>query len=82
MLQVVRVVVGAFALLGALAAAPPTTAADATGTTLAKPVYPTTRRDTVVDSAFGERIADPYRWLENDVRRDPEVADWVTARMP
>jgi prolyl oligopeptidase len=26
---------------------------------------------------FGEKVADPYRWLENDVRTDPEVADWV-----
>jgi hypothetical protein len=22
-------------------------------------------------------VADPYRWLENDVRNDPEVAEWV-----
>ena len=64
MLQMVRVVVGAFAVMGALAAAPPSSAADATGTVLAKPAYPTTRRDSVVDTAFGERIADPYRWLE------------------
>jgi prolyl oligopeptidase len=40
--------------------------------------YPETRRDDVVDMLFGEKIADPYRWLENDVRNDPEVADWVT----
>jgi prolyl oligopeptidase len=39
--------------------------------------YPETRRGEVVDTRFGERIADPYRWLENDVRTDPEVADWV-----
>ncbi|MDE2303203.1 MAG: S9 family peptidase, partial [Sphingomonadales bacterium] len=39
--------------------------------------YPETRRDSVVETLFGERIADPYRWLENDVRGDPEVADWV-----
>jgi len=43
-----------------------------------KPIsYPDTRREDVVDSLFGEPIADPYRWLENDVRRDPQVADWV-----
>ncbi len=77
MLELVRVLVGAFALMGVFAAALPLAAADPTGTVLGKPVYPTTRRDTVVDTAFGERIADPYRWLENDVRRDPEVADWV-----
>lgn len=41
------------------------------------PKYPDTRRDDVVETLFGEAIADPYRWLENDVRNDPEVADWV-----
>lgn len=39
--------------------------------------YPETRRGDVADTLFGERIADPYRWLENDVRQDQEVADWV-----
>lgn len=39
--------------------------------------YPETRRDDVVETLFGEKIADPYRWLENDVRRDGDVADWV-----
>ena len=39
--------------------------------------YPETRRGDVVDTLFGEKIADPYRWLENDVRQDTEVADWV-----
>jgi prolyl oligopeptidase len=39
--------------------------------------YPATRRGDVVETKFGESIADPYRWLEGDVRRDAEVADWV-----
>ena len=39
--------------------------------------YPETRREGVVETQFGEAIADPWRWLENDVRADPEVADWV-----
>ncbi len=39
--------------------------------------YPATRRDPVVETRFGEAVADPYRWLENDVRSDPQVADWV-----
>ena len=53
--------------------------AGAAGAASVKPplAYPETRRDTVVDTLFGERVADPYRWLENDVRSDPEVADWV-----
>jgi prolyl oligopeptidase len=40
--------------------------------------YPETKRGDVVETHFGERIADPYRWLENDVRTDGEVRDWVT----
>ncbi|HEY8591750.1 MAG TPA: prolyl oligopeptidase family serine peptidase [Sphingomicrobium sp.] len=40
--------------------------------------YPDTRRVDLVETQFGTRIADPYRWLENDVRTDKEVADWVS----
>ena len=40
-------------------------------------IYPETRRDKIVEVQFGERIADPYRWLEGDVRSDAQVADWV-----
>src|SRR6476661_3401388 len=39
--------------------------------------YPQTRRGDVVDTQFGVAVADPYRWLENDVRKDPAVAAWV-----
>ena len=39
--------------------------------------YPDTRKQDLVEVQFGEAVADPYRWLENDVRTDPEVADWV-----
>lgn len=42
--------------------------------------YPEARRTDTVDVSFGEKVADPYRWLENDVRTDTEVADWVTAQ--
>ena len=41
------------------------------------PDYPETRRDAVVETQFGEAVADPYRWLEGDVRTEPQVADWV-----
>ena len=41
--------------------------------------YPKTATVPVVDTAFGERVADPYRWLEADVRTDAKVRDWVTA---
>lgn len=42
--------------------------------------YPLTRRVDVVEEQFGVAVADPYRWLENDVRTDPSVAEWVAAQ--
>lgn len=42
--------------------------------------YPETRRADVAETHFGVEIADPYRWLENDIRRDPEVARWAEAQ--
>ena len=42
--------------------------------------YPATTRDDVVDDYFGQKIADPYRWLENDIRTDGQVAAWVAAQ--
>jgi prolyl oligopeptidase len=41
--------------------------------------YPVTERGTVSETQFGNAVADPYRWLENDVRTDKKVRDWVTA---
>lgn len=41
--------------------------------------YPATDRGDTVDEQFGVKVADPYRWLENDVRVDPKVAAWVEA---
>nr|WP_305958283.1 prolyl oligopeptidase family serine peptidase [Aurantiacibacter sp. 219JJ12-13]MDP5261632.1 prolyl oligopeptidase family serine peptidase [Aurantiacibacter sp. 219JJ12-13] len=41
------------------------------------PQYPETRQGDVVETFFGEEIADPYRWLEEDVRNSEEVAAWV-----
>lgn len=49
-----------------------TTAAPAASTQ-----YPATRRGDTVETVFGEQVADPYRWLEDDVRENPEVAAWV-----
>ncbi|GAA0467986.1 prolyl oligopeptidase family serine peptidase [Parasphingorhabdus litoris] len=42
--------------------------------------YPETKTVDVVEEQFGEAIADPYRWLENDVREDADVAAWVAAQ--
>jgi prolyl oligopeptidase len=41
--------------------------------------YPKAKTVDVVEDHFGVKVADPYRWLENDVRNDPEVASWVAA---
>ena len=43
----------------------------------ALPDYPETRAEAVEDVIFGETVADPYRWLEQDVRQSSEVAEWV-----
>jgi prolyl oligopeptidase len=40
--------------------------------------YPAAERGSVANEQFGERVADPYRWLEDDVRTNPKVRQWVT----
>ncbi|WP_375204033.1 prolyl oligopeptidase family serine peptidase [Hyphococcus sp.] len=44
-----------------------------------KPAYPATKTVDQQDEFFGVAVVDPYRWLENDVRKDDAVADWVAA---
>ena len=39
--------------------------------------YPATARDNTVDEYFGTKVADPYRWLENDT--SAQTAQWVEA---
>src|SRR5687768_7209364 len=41
-------------------------------------VYPETKKVEVVDEYFGTKVADPYRWLEDE--KTPEVAAWVEAQ--
>ena len=40
--------------------------------------YPETRMDTVSDNYFGNKIVDPYRWLEDD--HSSETMEWVKSQ--
>src|SRR4051812_17894412 len=42
--------------------------------------YPPTRRVDHTDDYHGTKVADPYRWLEDDVRKSRDVAEWVAAQ--
>src|SRR6185312_6619980 len=40
--------------------------------------YPETRKTNQTDDYFGTKVADPYRWLEDD--RSEETKNWVIAQ--
>lgn len=46
-------------------------------TAMAQLKYPHTHKDNTVDEYFGTKVADPYRWLENDTSE--ATARWVEA---
>lgn len=49
--------------------------------TLAQAAPPVvTRTVDQIDDYHGTPVADPYRWLEDDVRTSTEVTDWVAAQ--
>ncbi|WP_397473729.1 prolyl oligopeptidase family protein [Pusillimonas sp.] len=43
-------------------------------------IYPHTPQGNDADEHFGQIVADPYRWLENDISRDLAISDWVGAQ--
>src|SRR5687767_10731978 len=47
-------------------------------TTAAQVRYPETRATDQADDYFGRKVADPYRWLEDD--NSAETAAWVEAQ--
>lgn len=60
-----RILAMALVISSSLAAQPPLT-------------YPATRKAEVVDDFFGTKVADPYRWLEDD--NCAETKAWVEAQ--
>ena len=46
--------------------------------TTAQIVYPETKKTDTVTDYFGTKVADPYRWLEDD--RSEATKEWVTAQ--
>lgn len=48
---------------------------------IAQPIltkYPVTKKDKQIDTYFGKKVADPYRWLEDD--KSAATAAWVKAQ--
>ena len=39
--------------------------------------YPDAKRGDQVDEYHGTKVADPYRWLEDDARKSKDVENWV-----
>ena len=69
------------AVLGLLAvlAAPLEAQSPSPSTTAEFMTYPKTERVAQEDDYQGTTVADPYRWLEDDVRQSARVAAWVEA---
>jgi len=50
----------------------------ATENQITKVVYPETKKGDVIDTYFESKVADPYRWLEDD--RSEETGKWVESQ--
>jgi prolyl oligopeptidase len=70
--------VAAMGLTGPVFAADDATVTASDSYTVLK--YPETSTVPVADEQFGTKVADPYRWLEDDVRNSKDVANWVAAQ--
>ncbi|MEX2259638.1 MAG: prolyl oligopeptidase family serine peptidase [Woeseia sp.] len=42
--------------------------------------YPRTQAGNQTDDYHGTQVSDPFRWLEDDVRSNPAVAQWVATQ--
>ncbi len=64
---------------GSMGSVPPPQSAASPGFLMGETMraYPVTEKQTIVETQFGVPVADPYRWLEDDVRVNPKVAAWV-----
>jgi prolyl oligopeptidase len=68
------------ALFSSVAALTVPQSAAAVQVAVTAPAYPQSPRSDLVETQFGVPIADPYRWLEDDVRNNPQVRAWVDSQ--
>lgn len=71
----ITLAIGSALLSGAVLTACSTQQTANTGSQTITIEYPTTAKKEVVDTYFGQKVSDPYRWLEDDM--SAETADWV-----
>ncbi|HEY0112754.1 MAG TPA: prolyl oligopeptidase family serine peptidase [Allosphingosinicella sp.] len=72
-----RIAAAAFLLLPLSACAMKDASPEQASAHRASLVYPVSERQNIVENQFGVQVADPYRWLEDDVRVNPKVRQWV-----
>ena len=75
---IVGIIVGIIAVLLLSACAEQQAETPAAAVTVLE--YPDTATVDVLDDYHGTPVADPYRWLEDDVRESAQVAEWVAAQ--